>query len=758
MEKRYFLWFTVAFLFGIFLASKNVTACYMLAGMPILAGICLYKYRKTKFFCSLLIGFVVGTFCFLWNYSSYEKTIGKLAEQSVTVEGRIVEISEGERLRLLVRGTIRGEGIDVQNAGVYVYPQAEDIFAYGDVITVGGYASVPTPPRNFGDTDYRLYCMGKDVQAFLYPKSEDIRKRGNDVSRWRVQDIAYTMRTAVQDRLSGRMSAESEGFLRAYLTGDKSLMFSEAAADLNAVGLSHIVAVSGVHLQVILSALMLFFGILQIKKRAFSIVFYLLFIWFFVLFTGASASVLRAALMMTLFFFAGFFRRDNDSLTALAFAAFSMCAVNPGTLFDVGFQLSCASTCSILIFGEKFNSLFPFLPRFLRRQLSMFLAACIGFLPLTAMYFGTYCTVGVLANLLVSPVVSPILVVGFIGVALSGVPLLSDIIFFFLDMGVRYILGVASFFAEMPYANITVRKPGVLALGGYIFLAASLFFLLSKMKRRSLYLCTVALAFIAVELTGVWILQKTVTVTFLSVGNGDCALITSREGTVLIDSGGSLNTDVARNTVEPYLRRQGIGKVDAAFLTHYHIDHGGAYVQLLEDGMIRTLYLPYHADMELKRELEEAARKAETNVRYLGDGDVIRFGKITVASFDSKAGSEENNGLVYRLEAEGTRLLFTGDIDKEGARRLVFRGADIDCDVIKVPHHGASTSVLPEFTEATSPDIAVISCGKNSYGHPHQKALTTYTENCGTLLRTDQNGTVRIYLLPGGVRHVQTLR
>ncbi len=696
----------------------------------------------------MAVGVFLGALLFSWHFANYEKTEDFLRDKTVTFRGRIEEVTKGEKQRLFIRGEIEADGKTVKNTAVYVYPEEGD-FAYGDMVTVSGKAYVGKAPRNFGERDFRLYAMGKGVSASLYPKAEEVEITGHTFSFLRPKDAAFFLRQKAQNAFSGRISADAEGFLRAYLTGDESLLSPESHEALKTAGLSHVVAVSGMHLNMLVGAFMVLFGILKIKKRLFSVVFYIVFTWFCVLFTGAGTSVLRAAIMLTVFFFADFVRRDNDSLTSLSFAAFSLCAASPGTFFDVGFQLSCASTLTILLFGDSFRARLRFLPRFLRDEIALFGAASIGFTPIMAMQFGSLCTVGILANLLVSPLLSPVLIVGFLGIFFSGVPLLSDVIFFLLDKSIGYILGVANWCALIPSATVSLKTPGPLFLIGYMFLISALFLLFRKKVRQSALICILALSLFIFETLGVILEKRITTVTFLSVGNGDCALITGRDGVILMDSGGSTFSDIAENTLIPYLGRQGIHKIDAAFLTNYHIDHGGAMLGLLEQGMIGTLYLPYHEDKELKPDLARAAYAAGTHIRYLGDGDVVTMGDCHVESFDTAAGSEENKGMIYRVYTEGVKLLFTGDMDEKGQRRLLYRGGDVDCDILKVPRHGDEDALFGEFTNAASPFLAVISCDGNALGRPHEKVLREYEKRNIPVYRTDERGTVRLYLSRG---------
>ena len=749
MDKRYFFWFSAAFLTGVGLSAKNILFCGLLAALFTLMAVLFRKKGHTKLFVFLISGVMLGALIFSYSFKAYEKTANLLRDKAVSVRGRIEEVTEGEKLRLLVRGDIEAEGETVKNTAVYVYPEEGGAFAYGDTVTVSGKAYVGKKPQNFGERDFRLYAMGKGISAFLYPKAEDVEITGHTFSFFRPKDAAFFLRHKAQNALSGRISADAEGFLRAYLTGDESLLSPESHEALKVAGLSHVVAVSGMHLNMLVGAFMVLFGILKIRKRLFSVAFYVVFTWFCVLFTGAGTSVLRAALMLSVFFFADFVKRDNDSLTSLAFAAFSLCAASPGTFFDVGFQLSCASTLTILLFGDAFRTCLHFLPRFLQNEISLFWAASIGFIPVMAVQFGSFCTVGILANLLVSPLLSPVLIVGFLGIFLAGIPVLSDIVFFLLDKSVGYILGAAKWCASIPSATVSLKVPGFLFLVGYMLFVCALFLLFGKKARKSALVTILALSLFIIETVGV-ILEKEVTsVTFLSVGHGDCAVITGRDGTILIDSGGSEFTDTAENILIPYLARQGIGKIDAAFLTHYHIDHGGALLKLMERGMIGTLYLPYHKNDELKRTLSKVAMDTGTKVRFLGDGDVIIKGGVRVECFDTAAGNEENNGMLYRVHTDGIKLLFTGDVDEKGQRRLLYRGADIDCDILKVPHHGDRGAFLGEFTDAASPALAVISVGGNSFGHPHESLLTEYEKRNIPIYRTDENGSIRLYLYKG---------
>lgn len=752
---------TVFFCAGMFLAEAKLSLLMLIyAFSAFLAALVLRPFRKVLLYTAA--GLCLGFLVFSFRYAAYAEKLTLLENKPVCLMGRITEVRSseetGEKPRLCVEGMLENERIKLKNIRAYVYPDKADGFSYGDTVRVFAACNTPSLPRNFGETDYRPYAMGKNIYAYLYPEEPEIEKTGHAFSILAPRDFAYKAKSLLAERLSGRTSRETEGFLKALLLGDKSEMYAAEKDGLRAAGLSHIVAISGLHLGIIVGAVMAFFGILRIRRRWFSVCVYLLLIWFFVLFTGASPSVLRAALMMTVFFFADFLRRDRDTVTALSFAAFFLCLVNPGILFDLGFQFSCMSTLSIVLFTGKIETWLRFLPRFIRTGLSVSVAAFIGFAPLGAMYFGALSTVSILANLLVCPLMAPLLVLGFLGGFSASLPIVSDAIFWILDILCRYILGVSGFLGTLPFAEKTVQSPGALLLAAYGVMVVSLYFLSEKRRRQSAVCILISLSLSACQFASDLYKSLGAEITFLSVGNGDCALITQGKTAVLLDSGGSPYTDVAAKTVLPYLKREGIPDIDAAFLTHYHTDHGAGYITLLKAGIIKTLYLPYHTDTELKPALLRTAQETGTDVRFIGDGDTVFSDTVSVSAFDSDTGNAENNGLVYLAEVGNVRTLITGDIDKQGERRLVWRGAALRADILKVPHHGAKTAGTDIFYDAVNPSLAVISCGQNDYGHPSKEVLALLEKRQIPTCITEKNGSVKIIIKRDGTKKVHMLR
>ncbi|MDD6308061.1 MAG: DNA internalization-related competence protein ComEC/Rec2 [Clostridia bacterium] len=758
--KRTFVWMTVSFLFGIYLAAKAASVLFYSLSVVFFALFLLsviMRRRPWRFFLALSLGFVLGFVLFTLQFRAYLRTPVALHEKEITLAGRVTAVGESStgKLRLTLTGETEGEApVSVR---AYIYP-GDVPYTVGDCLRISGKAIAPQPPDNFGATDYRISMMRQRIDISMFCTKEDIVLTGHDFRLTRISDLMYLWRTKVSSVIARYMPSDTVGFLNALLTGDTTSLYEEQKADLQHAGISHVIAVSGMHLQILVHAFMLLFGAFRIKKRSFSFIVYGLLIWLFVLFSGASMSVLRAAIMLTLSILSGFIRKDEDAITGLFVAAFILCAQNTASFFDIGLQLSCASTLGILLFAAPLDRLMGWLPSLLRKNLSVSMSATLGFFPLAALYFGTMNACSLLVNVLVCPIIPLLMIGGFLGIAASGLPWLAQPLFRVLAFGIRYILWVADFFSSIPAFSLPLQQTNWPYAILYLLFCLLLSYLLRKQLRQALWTACILLFGLFLLLFGNFLIQNQAVVTFLNVGNADCTLITTTGHVYLFDSGGSKQSDIAAKTILPYLRYAHTDKIDVAFLTHYHSDHAKGFLTLLEGGYIQEIVLPYHADNELKPALLRAAYHSNTKVRYASDGDLYTIGSMQIGIFDTATGGEENNGVVYSVRLWDTRVLLTGDISKTGEKQLLHDGADIDSDILKVPHHGSPTSGLLAFTDAVSPDLAVITCGPNSYGHPHASVLEQYAQKKIPVLRSDERGTIAIYITKDGIRKTRTLR
>ena len=241
------------------------------------------------------------------------------------------------------------------------------------------------------------------------------------------------------------------------------------------------------------------------------------------------------------------------------------------------------------------------------------------------------------------------------------------------------------------------------------------------------------------------------TVTFLDVGQGDAALIMTEKTAIAVDVGPAESGETTADRIF-YLA----GKLDGVVITHPHEDHMGALCEVLET--VPTDRVVMNADASdasyFSRALDVIERK-NIPVSEGKAGDVIEIGDITLEFFApiEYTDDKNSNSIVLRATAEGTSVLITGDATTDEEAEILGEYSDLKADILKVGHHGSSTSTGEDFLAAVSPRIAVISCGAgNSYGHPHNSTLRRLRAAGAEIYRTDKNGTITVYVENGELK------
>ncbi len=250
-------------------------------------------------------------------------------------------------------------------------------------------------------------------------------------------------------------------------------------------------------------------------------------------------------------------------------------------------------------------------------------------------------------------------------------------------------------------------------------------------------------------------------VIFVDVAQGDSTFIRTPNGETLLIDGGEYDT--YKTHLKPFLRKQGIKSIDTAIATHYHSDHMGGIQLLAEDGGVKTLVLPDYKDTDNSRKyLENAAYNTDTQVQYVSAGDTIEThcDDLSIKVLHpSRGGSKGNNfhnnsSLVLHISYGKTSFLITGDIETRAENEII-ANTDIECDVLKVPHHGSSTSSSKKFIQAANPTYGIISAGKdNSYGHPHAETLDTLDNEDIRIYRTDTDGSISFVVTTDGIEDI----
>jgi competence protein ComEC len=711
-----------------------------------------------------------------------------------------------DRHMVMLRGTIyrppqREEGKTV------VYLKAEEI-SQGDTITsatgrvritmrdpvvplrYGYQVRLNTKiyhPRNFhnpGSFDYEGYLRRKGVLVTGYVRDGNqieimSTERGNFLvrrfDRWR---------EGIEHFLDANTSPPGRGLLKALLIGERGKITHEVREAFIAAGAVHILAISGLHLGIIVT--LIFFaikGILRLSERVLlsydirKIAALATFppLLAYILITGFPISTIRAGIMASCFLASILINRQRNTLNTLAFAAFIILLASPTSLWDPSFQLSFASVLGIIVLTPPlYRFLFPQDPlalltprrgeKFKRGIALSFIASFAAIVvtsPIVAFHFHRVSTIGLVSNAIIIPIVGlGVLPLGLLSLPLipilpSGGALLVQAAAALAHGGIRAMEMIAS----LPFAACYLPGPTTLEMILiYAFITSLLWIKRPYIKK----LAPALILMLALLDLSYWGLRgyamKDLRATFLDVGQGDCTLVEFPHGKRMLIDGGGLygDFDVGENVVAPFLWKRRILKVDYLVLSHPEPDH---YKGLT---FIARNFHPsefWHNGMTSKastyKELLKVINDKGITMVKVEDGFTRSIGGAQVETLhpaegwmnggERKKGWANNNSLVFRIAFGDHNLLFTGDIEREAETRLLRDDKKLRAHVLKVPHHGSKTSSTYYFVEEVSPQYAIFPLGyKNIFRFPSKRVLSRYENRGSRILRTDLDGAITV--------------
>ena len=507
-------------------------------------------------------------------------------------------------------------------------------------------------------------------------------------------------------------------------------------------GLSHAVAVSGMHISILITMVAMLCGYAPRLMALFGVPVAVLF----ALMTGASPSVCRAAVMQIMLLLAPLVRRERDNVTTLAAAALLLLLQNPWCIASVSFQLSFAAVGGLMLFsGPMQKRILSFkkkpgkLLRVIASGISATLSASLTTIPLTLFYFGIVSIAALLVNLMVLWAVTGVFTLGLTACCIGA---LGAVPAFAADILCRYILKVSGMVAAFPYAAAYPQNVPLMiwAVMFYFFLAAVLLF--KKLPVRWM-LCAVTAAFLLCILPShIRFTSRPWQMTALDVGQGQCLVLQIEDFTAVIDCGGS-DPQAAGEKAARYLHSAGVTHADTLILTHYDEDHAGGAVQFLNRVRTDAVYLPKAAeDDALAAEIMEKAQGQE----------VTELTKITLPTGQLTLyppvynKNDKNTGVCVLMAAGEYDILITGDLDAMAEMRLMSVWDLPDVDLMVAGHHGAKSSTSQVLLDKVRPETVVISVGAdNRYGHPNQETLSRLQSIGAEVCRTDILGDIIIH-------------
>lgn len=505
-------------------------------------------------------------------------------------------------------------------------------------------------------------------------------------------------------------------------------------------GTAHLIAVSGSHLAVVEFVIE---GALQKTRCSRGLQRALLAVTLvaYAAFTGASPSAVRACCMVFATLVANGAGRRRHGASALFVTMSIFVLLRPTVLFEMGFQLSCASVFAILCFCPYATYALGELgvPTGIAGILSVTLCSQLATLPITVPVFGTFSLIAPIANAVIGPVVSVLLAVSIVLAPFSLVPLLRPWALVVPIVAARCALFFEQLFAAVPGASVSIPPDSV-----WIYLVPCLLVVLLVWWPRPRARPMAAGLSCLVLLAGIpyvyWDRFAPPSVTILDVGQADAILIRQGGAVALVDCG-------LDERVVTALVRNNVHHIDAVFVTHWDEDHWGGLPDVLEQFSVGTIAVAANA---LEDAPAEVLNRSGVEYRQVRRGDTVAIGAFCARvmwpfEFVDGEGNEDSLVLLlsYAQEGKSLRMLLTGDAELDQERKFAQEVGDID--VLKLGHHGSKVSVDGELLDVLRPELSIASAGEgNRYGHPSDACRDAVKDAGGAFACTIEHGDITV--------------
>lgn len=779
--KRPLCRIAAGFLLGILLGAWGC-AWYLAAAVILLPGVCAiaiwmggaFRHRAVYMAVSLfavVVSVLLGRWRYLGQEQFREAYLSRLEDgMELTVQGELYqkESKNGQYIYYLTsckagmsNGDAAGKTV-VSCNHIMVYADSDD-YQIGEILVLNGTVELWKSASNEGNFDAKAYYLAQQTD-FKLKDSQVLSVHGS--ANW-VKEWLYGLRLRLGEVYEKCMGSADGGVLAAMALGEKSLLDSGIKETYQRTGISHILAISGLHISVIGMTVYRLLRRLGAGFRGAGLLSAGLLYCYGVM-VGMGVSVSRAVLMFGIMLLAQALGRSYDSLSALSAAALWLLWKNPGLLFYAGFLLSFGAAFGVVCIGrflaapeekgeqrkEKKDGTGRAIFHKLRESFFISVSIQLVTIPLTAWFYYEIPVYALPVNLVVLPLAAPLLYLGIaggiLGIFSEGA---AAIVLYPCHFILLWYEKVCGFCGLLPGAVFISGQPQWWKMAAYYVLLAVAAGLAAGTKERRSYwqmplTGVILLAFLLFRPVGGFEID------ILDVGQGDGIFIRSESGDTLFIDGGSSNVSrVGEYRILPFLKAKGIRKIDYWAVTHTDQDHISGLEEILEsDYPVKNLLVS--ADIVRDAGFEKLTELAEghgTAILFVQKGDVLHLGEARaefIAPERGAAGEDKNAASLVFYYKEGAFCgLFTGDIGEKEERLLLEGGETERVDFYKAAHHGSGGSNSAEYLKALSPAVSVVSCARyNSYGHPAQSAVEHMRQAGSEIFYTMYGGQICVTL------------
>ena len=722
--KRPILWASLGILAGTWFREYSLPVVVP-AGL-ILCSFILMFFTGRRLCAFFLAGMILSLFSgFLWHLSDTKTTKDFFA--STRFEGTVKNAgSNGFIFRIDRYGNEENSSRTNPLYVRYLYVVTDEMPEEGAVISISGTVSAFQKPENPGAFDADSYYRSLGCLAMVNATKVTLIRNSGSIARG-----LKRIRNYLSERLNTIFPKSTVGLPAVLVLGDRSEMNEDSRELYERFGLAHVLAVSGLHVSFFAELLTALFYRFLSKRKAEWLTVACLFGYGFL--CRFPISCVRAVFTYCLSVTAGQTHKTYDSISANAFLMSLLLFLSPYRIRNLSFRLSFAAGFLVALTGRKDIK---------GKAEKLFYGSLIlyfGLLPVQINAFFTFSPIGILVNVLLLLMLEGVFILTFLSLLASLV---------FLPLGIFLAGPVHYFLLYFERILVALNKASFLtvALGHqtafrlviYVILF-SLILILSRRKNRYFVLALLAIWLVF------WPDRSRVIVANLSVGQGDCGVILSKENVIVLDCGSSNRKETGEKVLKPFLYYYGYKNADYVILSHTDEDHVngiGSCKDVFGD-LAEVFVSPNYADAA--DVLAPAVN--EKKIHYVDSGDAVSIGNVDIRFLTYKAedGNQNDGCLLAEVRISGYCFWFLGDISEAVLERLKDEVSG-PVYALKVPHHGSRFSLSESFYAKTEPEIAVISVGRNAYGHPAGEVVDALKRYGATVYVTKECGAVLTFI------------
>lgn len=713
------------------------------------------KYHHFHWIALLCVGL------FMYHYVAFE--IQKL-EEPLMLPTTLTWTDEYKINGTIVRGMMKDE----MRRNVYVvYPLVseeekmvfENTPLVGKQFVVEGTIEEPAYPAHpyafyMGD-----YLKSKDSIGIVEISYLNYLKTKTSIPQ-KISTQRFKLKKHIEEHFPSSLVAEAQSLL----IGLQENVDQDTTRAYQKLGITHLFAISGLHVAIM--SFIFYQSLLRLRvRRELATVTLIVILPVYAILAGGAPSVWRAVSVVVLLLITRVkWRIPIDDALAISFIGFVL--LEPGVIFQIGFQLSYLATVS-LIYSSRFVT--DYKSWWMQSFFITFVSQLIVY-PLLLLHFYEMSISSFITNIVFVPLFSVfILPMNILLLVVTFIPGPMDEFLFTIYEPCRVWLGQAiDFLQSIPYQMWTSGKPSIpiiLLMYGSVFFA---FYLMDRRAKLTKVMILLMMPIVVVHFSGK--LSNDVKISFINVGQGDSILIELpfREKVYLIDTGGLLRFEqeqwkernelyeVGRQVVVPYLKGKGISTIDTLIITHADADHVEGAEEILQEIRVKEIHItPNSYNKEVMNDLLAEARRQKIPIVEQMAGNEWKDGDIAfqyIWPFETHY-EGNNDSLVLSMTTTRFTGVFTGDLEEAGENELVKQWPHLkNIDLLKAGHHGSKTSSSELFVQQLRPRLTIFTAGKdNRYGHPHEEVVERFHSHGLLTLTTGEVGTIEIRLNDHGM-------